>query len=517
VPQCLIYRWLKSDYQRTTVADHLPTYSLLELNAVCEPFLSIHKALTKEVISWICDSKRRNNVYIIAEPRIPRLVAHEHSRAAVFANICSDAQRFGRFFNNHVPRFPYDIYPLSGELAAAYPPYRRSLARVLTDSPGIHELPLRTRFKKLISEPWKELEESHPQYSNTPPVIVLRWDSEWENDELLRSICEFGSHSSPLLWIISIDTSSKLPILDLLDPLAPFHYFRLPIRYTEAQVDTALVLYYKLDVLRLKHKEIFHDNEVWPSVGQMSRLIRIVAGVFEFVDVIIQFIDWTDNGGPRAHLETFLTHMADSPSPSDEHPYSALDHFYINALTSIPSDLHPVMKKAFGIICYLKYCNSAELACLLSLGNNACLPHFKRFADIGTDGWLHKSSCTCLRRFIESSNRSGQFHMPESESRLAVFQACLHILSHSSDATILLKPKAVQWIEADQNAYCIQTKRLWPTACSTLCDIRGAGEEWTSLLRRFDFRCLAHNCDYIFLHTFMEFLRHLSGVSLRIK
>jgi hypothetical protein len=292
--------------------------------------LMIHQAMTRDDmdISWLCDSERKSNVCLITEPRVPRLYFGEGCRAAVLAGILSDAQRFGHFFADSMSSSSaYDIFSLVSGLAVSYPPFRHALTRILIDDPGILELSaVRTRFKKLIHEPWKALRESHPQYALTPPVVILRFNSKRHGKELFRPICQFGSmrHSSPLLWITSVCPSFQLPIQDSLDLLMPVRYFRLPVCYSEGAVDTALVLHHKFTAFRHKHKEVFDDNEVWPSEEQMSQMTSVVSGVFELIDVIIQFIDWMDDGGPRAHLQTFLAYMVDFPSPSDDRRFSLL-------------------------------------------------------------------------------------------------------------------------------------------------------------------------------------------------
>jgi hypothetical protein len=435
----------------------------------------------------------------------------EHTRAAVLASICSDAQRFGQIIS-----WPH-IHSLSAGLAGSYPAYRRILAGILVDNPRISELPQRTRFKKLIYEPWKALQESHPVYVTTPPVIFLRCDSKRRDEELYRSICEFGSplHSSPLLWVISIKPKIKLPIQDLFDPVASFRYTRPPICYNEASADAALLLRGGFSALRHKHEEMFDEDEMWPSEEQMSQLIRIVSGVFGFVNAIIQFVDWTEDGGPRAHLETFLAYMVDSPSPSDEQPYCTLDYFYIQALSNVPPDILFVMKKAFAIIrCNRGLVDPAVLVCLLSVGNDTFIPHLHRVATIAFYGFYDKYSCRYFKYFLEDSNRSCQFYTPKSESRLHAFRACLRTLSHSSSLTTIPKPGVAQWIQADQNAFSKQTSDVRSFACRGLCLILDAGV--APLLRRFDFRCLAHTCDKFDHYGFRRFLKRLYAVSVLI-
>ncbi|XP_006458705.1 hypothetical protein AGABI2DRAFT_141470 [Agaricus bisporus var. bisporus H97] len=345
---------------------------------------------------------------------------------------------------------------------SSYPPYRRILARELVDNPGIIELSTHTRFRKLIHEPWKALRESHPQYITTPPVLVLflsklefiKWD-----EELLRSIYEFGSsqHSSPLLWIISSDTNLKLAVQDLLHPFPPFRYFRLPISYKEGPADTALILHHRFSAFRDKHKNMFDEEEVWPSEKQMSRLIMIVSGVVKFVEVIIHFIDWEDGGGPKSHLETFLAYMIDSPSPSDERPCCALDHFYMRALSDIPPDLLSVFKQVSSIIRPEYFGRRFEgsfelmLALLLSLGKDVLLnvlPHVYRLIWDRASGRNNQE----FGDFLKDPMRSRQFYAPQSESYLCLYQTFLHILRHASNPIAMLKPM-LQETQASAKSY----------------------------------------------------------------
>ncbi|XP_006462223.1 hypothetical protein AGABI2DRAFT_179070 [Agaricus bisporus var. bisporus H97] len=438
---------------------------------VSEPFMHIHKVLTREIMSWLCDVKKRSNVYLIAEPQLPPTTDFDmiNTRAYVFSNVCYDAQRFGLPMRNEPDGIRHGIDSIIAELAAYYAPYRRILAKELVDNPGILELSTHTRFRKLIHEPWKALRESHPQYITTPPVLVLflrksqftGWD-----EEFLRSIYEFGSsqHSSPLLWIISSDTNLKLSVQDLLHPFPPFRYFRLPVSYKESPADAALILHHRFSVLRNMHKDIFDEGEVWPSEKQMSQLIMIVSGVVRFVEVIIQFIDWEEGGGPKSHLETFLAYMVHSPSPSDERPFCALDHFYMRALSDIPPDLLPLFKQVSSIISPeifgWPFGGSFELrlAILLSLGKDALfnmLPHAYRLI------WLraYGTSSHSVSHFLADPMRSGQFYVPQSESYLYIFQALLHTLYHASNLIAMLKPM-VQETQASAKSYWVTIDSL---------------------------------------------------------
>ncbi|KAF7777879.1 hypothetical protein Agabi119p4_3951 [Agaricus bisporus var. burnettii] len=495
--------------------------SFEDYEPVSEPFMHIHKVFTREIISWLCDAKKRSNIYLIAEPPMPTTGSSMiNTRAHVFSNVCYDAQRFGLPMRNEHYGFWDDIDSIIAELAVSYPPYRRILARELVDNPGILELSTHTRFRKLIHEPWKALRESHPQYITTPPVLVLFLQKsefiEWD-EEFLRSIYEFGSsqHSSPLLWIISFDTNIKLAVQDLLHPFPPFRYSRLPVSYKEGPADAALILHHRFSALRDKHKNMFDEDEVWPSEEQMSRLIMIVSGVVKFVEVIIHFIDWEGGGGPKSHLETFLAYMIDSPSPSDERPCCALDHFYMRALSDIPPDILPLFKQISSIM-YSRYFSGnfseLSLAFLLSLGKDAMLnvlPHVYRLIWDRASGRNNQD----FGDFLKDPMRSRQFYAPQSESHLCLYQTFLHILRHASNPIAMLKPM-VQETQASAKSYWLTFDNLRHVASIGFCEFGSALLSDQPLLvsiplRHFDFRCLAYTCDRIDFIDFMRFFRIL--------
>jgi hypothetical protein len=97
-----------------------------KLDPVPNPCLSIYKDLTREIISWLCTSERKSNVYLIAEPqeiaepRYPPYMMEIPTRARVLATICCYADRLGAQPN-------FDLDAISGELAARYPAYRHVL------------------------------------------------------------------------------------------------------------------------------------------------------------------------------------------------------------------------------------------------------------------------------------------------------------------------------------------------------------------------------------------------------
>ncbi|KAF7783305.1 hypothetical protein Agabi119p4_2681 [Agaricus bisporus var. burnettii] len=465
-------------------------YSDPEPASASEPFLSIHKNLTREIISWLCDSKRRSNIHLIAEGQTQTENASENHRGNAFATICYDAHRFGLPLRD-APRLPPGIFSLCAALATHSPPYRRILTRILIEDPKVFKLSTRTRFKKLIYEPWKTLQISHPQYVAAPPVIVLRWhDPKFWDEELLSSIYEFAS---PLLWIISFSPKFKLPIQDLLDPFKCPRLTRLPVCYNDAPADTKLFLHHRFNILRQKHKEMFTKHEVWPSEDQMFQLTRIFMGSFDAIDVVIYFVDWEGDGGPKAHLEKFLAYMVDSPSPSDERPYCALDYFYNQAFSAIPHNIFPVVKRILSVCCWEGNpypVSSLRLACLLSNGHDSVLgvlPHLFRWALISHEILLYLPSPFC-RSFLADAKRSGRFHIPKSEIRFLSYEASLRIIRHSPNPFKSMKP--AEWFDPKAPFEFVLAMDYAFKAFYYASDT-GSHSEW-ALLRHFDFGYLSH-------------------------
>jgi hypothetical protein len=406
-----------------------------------------------------------------------------------------------------------------GQLAARYPPYRRVLTEKLIDNPRILELPTGTRFKKLIHEPWKALQESHRQYIAAPPVIVLGWDSDY-GDELLYSICEFGSWqcSPSLLWIISFDGNMKLPIPGLLHPLVPFGYTTVPVCYDDGPSDAALILHHQFSSIRKNYEEMLDRDEKWPSDEQMSHLIRIVSGVIKSIDAITEFVNLEDGGGPEAHLDTFLSYMVDSPSPSDERPYCAIDHFYNHASSNIPPHLLSVANQVLGIIYYTEYnmeVTPLQIACLLSVETDTVLSIYPYLS-----GWAStrvRSSflpTTVFRSFLKDPKRSGQAPWYNPKSGPVVFEAFLRFLSYSSNLLEFLKSR-VQMTPVTPNTY-IELEDLRRTVSIMLCIPDMASRRAClerMLILRFDFRCLAYTSDVIYASTLRSFLCSLYDVS----
>jgi hypothetical protein len=419
----------------------------------------------------------------------------------------------------------YYVDDIIGQLAARYPPYRRILAEKLIDNPRILELPTRTRFKKLVHEPWKSLQESHPQYIAAPPVVILHSYSDYVDKELLHSICEFGSLqcSPPLLWIMSIDRDMKLPIRDLLHPLAPWGYAPVPVCYDKGQVDAALILRHQFRALRDRnYKEMSHRDGKWPSDEQMSHLIRIVSGVIWSIDAIIDFVDPVDGGGPEARLKTYLNYTVDSPSPSDERPYCALDHFYIHAISNIPPHLLSVVNQVLSIIYFATYgleMTPLQIACLLSTGTDTILSIRSYLSGWATS--IDRSpfvAHTLFRHFLNDPKRSGQAAAHYRKSGPAVLETFLHMLSYSSNLLEFLKSR-VGMIPVTPNAY-IELENLrhmisrvfW---APNMASRRACFEHMPILC--FDFRCLAHTSDAIHAWYFMPFLCALCDVSALIE
>jgi hypothetical protein len=265
-----------------------------------------------------------------------------------------------------------------------------------------------------------------------------------------------------------------------------------------------------------------HRDEKWPSDEQMSHLIRIVSGVIGSIDAIIDFVERADGGGPEACLEIFLSYMVDSPSPSNERPYCALDHFYIHAISNIPPDLLSVVIQVLSIIYYSTYSlemTPLRIACLLSIGTDTILSIYSYLSGlaISFDGSSFLAH-PLFGHFLNDPKRSGQAAAHYRKSGPVVLETFLHVLSYSSNLLELMKSR-VGMIPVTPNAY-IELEGLRCMISTFFCvpDIvsRPVCLERVLILR-FDFRCLANTSDEIHASFFRLFLRSLYAVSALIE
>jgi hypothetical protein len=499
------------------------TYPLLWAKPMepLDPFLNIYKGPTQEIISWLCDSKRKTNVCWIVEPPLSPS-SGANSRANVIASICCDADRLG----GQLLFSP--IRSVTAQLAARYPPYRRILAKRLVDNPRMFQLPTRVLFKKLIYELWKVVQESHPQYIAAPPVIVLHCNDDYI-DEIFSSICEFSlyPHSSSLLWIVSVGWMVKLPIRGLIDPLPRFGIIKHPVRYDDGASDAAFILRHAFrkvrprsfdDPLRLEPEDTYRRREEWPSDEQISHLARIVSGVLESIDVVIAFVNRQDGGAPEAYLETFLGYMIDSPSPSDERPCCALDHFYTRAFSNVPPPFITVATEVLGIIYYKHFTIVAthlQTACLLSAPKATTILSVYTYLS----GWAvtgieqQYQTPQLFRNFLTDPKRSGKFSYSLEMAQTA-FESFLRFLSCSSNLFEFLTLRGQSFQVVPETFHEIEDLRrsVSQMFCDTDTTFRSAVLERVLTLRP-DFRCLAYTSDAILISDFMKFLQELCEVS----
>lgn len=337
--------------------------------------------------------------WVIDPPGSPNLATVE-----TLMVICTEIHRLGAYYPDlGVGELTSVIRDLAGQLAARYPPYRPLLAKQFIDNPTLLEQPMRSQFKKLIFEPWKTLQVSHPHYVTMPPVIILRWNDInrlQSTFELLELVTEHSQPGicPPLLWVIfgcpRVHFPGR-PFLQLVLPVS--HYIKLSLSDDEVAGDTGLILRHAFNQFRRKRKEMFDEDETWPSQIQISRLGKIVSGVLEFVDVLLRFIGC--GGSTKAQLETFLSYMVDSPLPSNISRYCALDHFYSQALHDIPPEIFPDTRNILECLwhTHLIYPSARGLAHLLGLEQGTFLDAFTRLLLGSGSGTRTQCARTLLR------------------------------------------------------------------------------------------------------------------------
>lgn len=499
----------------------------LGLPSLDDPRLNTRKELRGRLVSWLCNVKRDRNIFWVTEP--PG-TPNDLTAAKTFAVICTEIRRLGVYYDFTATNV---VSGLAGQLAARHPPYRSLLAKQFIDIPTLRKQSVRSQLKKLIFEPWRALQTSHPHYVTTPPVIILDWCDDHLHSsirELFELISEYSlpNHCS-LLWVFvgcpgpgvrpAKQNRSLLP--------APCENIQLSINDNEVPEDTELILRHSFHRFRQEHKEMFDEDEVWPSREQISELVKIISGVLEFVDVVLRFINSEENG-PKAQLDAFLAYMANSPSPSDLTRYRTLDHFYIHALSNIPSDVLPDAIDILQCLYYVYptiYLNPRHLAYLLGLQQGVfsrAFTHLQWATVLTTQLPQLLGRCDLdllFRNFVRDSSRSRDTF--PIWSALPVVRAFLRVLSHSHSFLHMLKE--MKWTPSEPLEYISEVSFLVTSALGKMwripIDTQPLLKETTLYdnFGSFDFRCLVSVGHKIPPLIFAKFLQWLHTASFMLR
>ncbi|KAJ3552588.1 hypothetical protein NP233_g12844 [Leucocoprinus birnbaumii] len=306
-----------------------------------DPVIRAYTTVREKITNWSCDRDQTSNVFLIFHPTNGVHDAIVDAMSRVYLEI----HRLGGVVKGIYGSW---VQSLCRTLAEQYPPYRRALAQRLVDDPTVFDREgsgWRWQLRHLLLQPWKEVVETHPQYIEQPPVIILTTGGEsshWALAEVLEIVNGDRQCSGSLLWLGFVSSSSEAskPRHDV----PSSHSIHLQI-YPHAFIsvgtkEAEIFAYHSLKVELSQYRAIRERN----IRRDLQQLARACSGVPVFIDLLAHIIDpysRDQDDDPSLGLAKCLTYTKDSPTPTPQSPYEAIFHFLRQLLSDVPLEFRP--------------------------------------------------------------------------------------------------------------------------------------------------------------------------------
>lgn len=256
---------------------------------------------------------------------------------------------------NHHDNPDHVIPTLAHQLARKLPEYKQIISHRLADDPTIVEKNRRTQFRELIIEPFRLLATQKPSIIREPLIIILDGLDECNGAGAQCELIELISNhartfrESPLLWMIISRPEWHFSYL-LTEPeyTASYQMEELIIDDKEAQADVLHVLDDRFTRIRRRYQ---HQLALtWPPKTALKNIAAVAKGMFAVSDTVIRFVEDEGVSDPFGRLEICLKFLNGSCAFAKEvHPLHALDLFYCEIMSKIPSDVLPTTKRILGV------------------------------------------------------------------------------------------------------------------------------------------------------------------------
>lgn len=356
--------------------------------------------------------------------------------AQTFAEYCEENGCLGSsyFFSrpNHRDKFETVIPTIAYHLASAFPEYGILLDRLIAYDPTILDKTPRAQLRKLIIEPFSLLQAQGHPFAQRSVVILLDGLDECHGLELQCELIEMIGElvrlkkDLPFRWLICSRPEPHLEyIFSRSDSAIDCQKHRLLID-ADTKVDVSKFLCDGFDAIRTRFWG--NSSPEWPSPEQLTRVIEIVDGLFALGDTVLKYIGKHQYANPAQRLVDFLAYMQHADCVAMDNPLETLDLLYSQILRDIPEDIWPTTKQIlqleFGLhhserpsaqttANFLRIDQTTYFATLRMLHSVLEIPSPVDAASTGLQAF-HAS----FGDYLANSNRSGKYHIGESEARL---------------------------------------------------------------------------------------------------
>lgn len=276
--------------------------------------------------------------------------------AQTIAEKCVEIDRLGATFFFSRPKHrddPARVIPtLASQLAARNPDYKQIIAKQLENNPGVlHKTP-RIQFNVLMVEPFTILRDRIQQ----PLLVILDGLDECAGEaaqkEFIELIIGFDNVAAPgtLLWMVCSRPEAHLKRAFSRKDIKCWKEEISPDGI-EAMEDVTLFLRDGFQDIREQFPECIPESsdEPWPSQQQLDRIVRASAGLFVFAFTALKFVGDPDHANPQSQLHLLLVFIDKFPVTGEINPLEALDSFYAQILSEIPSTILPTTLLLLGV------------------------------------------------------------------------------------------------------------------------------------------------------------------------
>ncbi|KAJ3575543.1 hypothetical protein NP233_g1023 [Leucocoprinus birnbaumii] len=355
--------------------------------------------------------------------------------AQTFAEKCLELGRLGAafFFSRPNKRNdPKQVVPsLAYQLATHCPPYKALITSRLSDDPQLLTKAIPVQFKKLIIEPFSELQQRGLVNSEKPFVIILDGLDECEGEsvqcEIVKQIEEAVrlKKDLPLIWMVCSRPEAHLK-----------HTFaRIPICNPE---ELAIDKECRTDVERylisgLSELQVKYDiDSSWPPVEKVNAVTESGDGHFIFAAVTLGFIGDEEYGSPVERLDTLIVFFDDVEHDGVLNPLAKLDALYMHILAEIPDKIFPTTWRILAHFIFARQIGLGSYQFLYESAQALC--NFINFPP------PEKAATTPLRfyhasfqDYLVDANRSGRFAVKKKRALVDITKTLFHW--HEVDAT----------------------------------------------------------------------------------
>ncbi|KAF5351164.1 hypothetical protein D9756_008242 [Leucocoprinus leucothites] len=490
----------------------------------CHPGTRVH--LCKKLMVWLDYHEQECGIMWLYGPAR----TGKSAIAQTFAETCFEMGRLGAafFFSRlHGCNKPETVIPtIAYQLAIHCPAYKLIISQIIADDPQLLLKAIAIQFKRLIIEPFVQLQIQKHESVRQPFLVLLDGLDECAGARAQCDLIEMISElvrmrgGFPILWLVCSrpephlkQAFSSIPECDREELLLD----------RESREDVERFLRDGFAKIRDRHPFPIHSN--WPSSEKLRAILRVSSGFFQVASIALEYVGDSTLENPMTQLDSLVASLTHEKDDWMYHPLAPLDRIYKQIISDIPPKIYPISWRILAHLCYLSSSPMSSwhgrawrpppppaqiLSNILRLEQNTFYAALQKLHSVlkipppedaaRVPLMAHHTS---FQQFLLSVNRAGEFVLDRERVFVEVAKTYLY------------------WYQA-ANSGCTQAPRLtWATAqsdsaegCISLevarhvkqhaCDVfkwcpQQGSEDLFAFLSEFDFRYVAghHNIQHL--------------------